>query len=697
MIISENQVFNLWDTNGRRSDVINALDVYLSFLLEENHREDFEWNNFPSSLSQYNFYKHAIQSSPDIFKEHPNFDYFDSAYRKEIEKYNQGLKTELVAKVKPEDIVLLDKQIEARARHYSSNLCKFGFANSKRIVSTAGKSFLGLNFKKDEIESLLPLTSANIVVLRQLLKLRVYSKNTGAQRTYYSPFKAAMYLLLQERYVIDEDMFGTIIQSMTPYNVVDIEELIADYNNKNGNIVNIEVPYPEEYLKEDKISYDLFKTQIKNSKSSKVVDIYYNFYSALYDYNNTGDESYLINALNLFNDKRTKDILKKAFGFGQNIFNDIDSEFSYGLSVFLLNNSENDLLTKAHFNKNFFSRYFKSKYLDSAREYFDTTKRMLSSTGLFRFDKAHPVLSFKDILKSIFSLDELKTSIFSTSTEEEFLLYEGNDTVDCEFLRDSSLTEILSLNDLAVNNKIASMEKAYGVQREKLNVVVKDKANSDFLEHINTKYTKDVVLTIMKLFSDRKNDRVIKQMVNPEASVPTIYEFITAIAWYYISEKQMNLFDSLNLTLNSEYEPILHAGGGDGDIIAKYQNLVVMLEVTLMDRNSQKRGELEPVLRHSTNMRAKYQGIDTLTFFIADELDQSTVITWRLAALAPREAANSIVVNNVRIMAFTNNEICSFIEKGITSSRIISETNNTFLNTDFSDGWRERVVSRIMA
>ena len=697
MIISKNQVFNLWDTNGRRSDVINALDVYLSFLLEENHREDFEWNNFPSSLSQYNFYKHAIQSSPDIFKEHPNFDYFDSAYQEEIKKFNEGLKTELVAKVKPEDIVLLDKQIEARARHYSSNLCKFGFANSKRIISTAGKSFLGLNFKKDEIESLLPLTSANIVVLRQLLKLRVYSKNTGAQRTYYSPFKAAMYLLLQEKHVIDEDMFGTIIQSMNPYNVVDIEELIADYKNKNGNIVNIEVSYPEEYLNEDKISYDLFKTQIKNSKSSKVIDIYYNFYSALYDYNYIGDESYLIDALNLFSDKKTKDILKKAFGFGQNIFNDIDSEFSYGLSVFLLNNSDNDLLTKTNFNKNFFSRYSKSKYLDSAREYFDTTKRMLSATGLFRFDKAHPVLSFKDILKSIFSLDELKKSIFSISTEEEFLLYEGNDSIDCVFLKDSSLTEILSLNNSAVNSKIASMEQSYGVQREKLNVVVKDKANSDFLEHINTKYTKDVVLTIMKLFSDRKNDRVIKQMVNPEASVPTIYEFITAIAWYYISEKQMNLFDSLNLTLNSEYEPILHAGGGDGDIVAKYQNLVVMLEVTLMDRNSQKRGELEPVLRHSTNLRAKYQDMDTLTFFIADELDQSTVITWRLAALAPREAANSVVVNNVRIMAFTNNEICSFIEKGITSSRIISETNNSFINTDFTDGWRERVVSRIMA
>ena len=49
MVITENQVFNLWDTNGRRADVINAFDIYLSILLEENNKENFEWSNFPSS------------------------------------------------------------------------------------------------------------------------------------------------------------------------------------------------------------------------------------------------------------------------------------------------------------------------------------------------------------------------------------------------------------------------------------------------------------------------------------------------------------------------------------------------------------------------------------------------------------------------------------------------------------------------
>lgn len=34
MIVETNQIFNLMDTNGRRSDVLNALKIYLEILEE---------------------------------------------------------------------------------------------------------------------------------------------------------------------------------------------------------------------------------------------------------------------------------------------------------------------------------------------------------------------------------------------------------------------------------------------------------------------------------------------------------------------------------------------------------------------------------------------------------------------------------------------------------------------------------------
>lgn len=699
METSINQVFNLMDTNGRRSDVINALSIYLSFLDEKSKDENYKWAAFPESLVQFEFYKNAITQSPDVFENHPNYDFIVDKLREELSEYYKGNKEPLKKALQDKKLQkTFDSHIEARARHFSSNLCKLGLASSKRIVTPAGSAFLGKSFKKDPIESLLPLTNTNIVILRQLMKLKIFSKGANGERQFYSPFYAAVFLLLQNKITIEEQTFRTIIQSLNPYyKDIDIENILSLYVKDCGNIKELYFDIPEPFKQKDLIPLDSFKEFIKNRKSGKVEDVYYEFYVALYNFNQNRNEENFDLLINVLKSDSKKDKLKKAFGFGQNVFADMDSLYSYGINSFMLSNGDNELLSSDSFNEKFFERYMQSKYCDSAREYSDTTKRMLSATGLFRFDKPLPVLAYKEILSTVFSLDEVKKRIFGTMSEEEYQEYEGSDSVGCVFYSDMSMTEILDFDSKYINQTIDRIEKVYGAQREELIGKIKDKANSDFLQHINSKYTRDKVLEILKLFSNRSNDKIIKMMVNPEASVPTIYEFITAIAWYYLSEKQMNLFDSMNLTLNAEYEPILHAGGGDGDIIAKYKDIVVMLEVTLMDKNSQKRGEMEPVLRHSTNLRAKYSDKDTLTFFIADELDPNTVITWRLAVLTPRQASNSKMVDHIKIMSFTNDELCSFIEKGVTSRKIVEATNEGFATGNFNPGWRENIVSHILA
>lgn len=54
-----------------------------------------------------------------------------------------------------------------------------------------------------------------------------------------------------------------------------------------------------------------------------------------------------------------------------------------------------------------------------------------------------------------------------------------------------------------------------------------------------------------------------------------------------------------------------------------------MLEVTLMNKSAQKRGKWEPVLRNSLNNKAEHMEIDTLTFFVTDELDYNMINIWR--------------------------------------------------------------------
>ena len=69
------------------------------------------------------------------------------------------------------------------------------------------------------------------------------------------------------------------------------------------------------------------------------------------------------------------------------------------------------------------------------------------------------------------------------------------------------------------------------------------------------------------MFRDRNNDKQLKCVVSSDATVPTIYEYIVGIAWYYFSGKRIDLLSSYNLTLSANFEPLLHAGGGQGDIV----------------------------------------------------------------------------------------------------------------------------------
>ena len=218
------------------------------------------------------------------------------------------------------------------------------------------------------------------------------------------------------------------------------------------------------------------------------------------------------------------------------------------------------------------------------REYADTTTRLLSATGLFKFNPM-PDIAYKDIIALVFPKEFVDNNIFGIVDEEEYSNYEGS--IDSYFCNNLPISGILNYDDNDVNRILNSVIELTGADDLKgVHSVLESKKNEDFILHINEKYTKEEIVRILSLFSDRKNDSKIKKAVNDTAPVPTIYEFIVAIAWYYISDEKYNLYDSLNLTLNADFEPVIHAAGGAGDIVINYDNLILMLEVTLMNKLS---------------------------------------------------------------------------------------------------------------
>ena len=363
--------------------------------------------------------------------------------------------------------------------------------------------------------------------------------------------------------------------------------------------------------------------------------------------------------------------------------------------------NENNELMKCDisvFNESIYRRFLQSKYFDAANEYGDTSKRIVNATGLFKFNGGIVSLKYRNILAKVFKIDYLEKNIFGEMSESQYQSYEDLKNANSYFADNTHLTSIIGLDDKEVSSLISELENVYHKDIKQIAVEIKDQTSKEFNDYINTRYPKEKVFELMKLFEDRTNDSKLKEYVNPEADVPTIYEYLTAIAWYYISNKQISVYDSLNLTLNANFEPIRHASGGDGDIIIQEKDRVTMLEVTLLNGASQGTNEYQPVLRHSCNLKVKYNNLDTITFFIACTLDAPTIFNWRTAFSTKQMASdNSTIVENIIIMSFTNDEICTFLSKNVSSDEIIEKTIDSFKCELPVRGWRDKIVDSLIS
>lgn len=677
------QIFNLWNTNGRRSDILNAIDIYLKCLQEvqEEYPND-GWTTYPKSLQQYRFYQKAIEASPEVFKKHDNYDAFISAVSDEDLVQRKVLSKELMKS--------LDTDIEQRARHYTSNLCRLGFATEERNITPAGLAYMSNTIQNDEIENLLPIDTTNLLLLRQLVKFRTYTKpDENGKRMSYSPLFMALYLLLSD-YRFDNNNFKTIVQSLSPYSPVDPDEIMQMVKENDFSFLEKEFEIPDEFCIEGVVGQDAFEQNIKNKKSSSTANIvYYEFYKKLYDYYH--DRSPLRFAMLKEACSDGSDMLKQAFGNGQKVF-DFGRQNAYEHEEFIEANSNSPFLNTEHFNKTFYSEYWLSKVSDQARENSDTTTRLLSASGLISFGRALPELANADIYKIVFNKDYLKSQIFKEVDDVAFCQQER------KFLSNVSLCEILGYDERQVTEIIEQISHVLGSSKDDLKSVLRDRVASDFNEHIKNNYPRDKVIKLLAGFNDPDQGAGSRDIVNKACSIPTAYEYVVGIAWYYISNKEYNLYESLNLTMGADFEPERFAPGGAGDIVATYDDLIVMLEVTMMNPQAQKRGEWEPVLRHAVNMCVSAAPKPTITFFVSNYLDYNTINIWRAVATVPLQSSNSNeIVKGVRIMPITTLEMVKILENNVESEKLISITNASYdsLNSDFNDEWREEILDEL--
>ncbi|MFQ6345667.1 AlwI family type II restriction endonuclease [Enterococcus faecium] len=636
------KTFNLGDTSFRRQTLIDDYKLILPFL-QENNLEYSEWNN----VAQAEFYNKIMKN------------------------------TNLFSRNKEEDF-------SKRGRTLTSALVKIGLTNKKRRLSKVAINWLNNNnLAPTIIEKTLGIDINNLLFTRQLLKLRIYD---SLGLNYFYPFRVALELVKKYKNIPQQD-FLTLVHLIQPdFDNLKIRAIINDYQKvaHNDEVFSefLDRNFPdghsnftaEELFSIKPLNRNQFNLLFTNGKTSSSQTVYFDFVMYLLQFKENKTLENLTPLIQLSKDNR----IKTAFGFGKTIFNKAEN-----IEDFLEKNIDNVLLSDD--NSQIYHQFVLSKKDDIVKEYKDMTKRTFNLSGLFDFSNGLVNATNQDIFSIIFE-DMILAG------EEEYSNYEQN--LDYPFYQETSITQILDLDEYKIIPLIQSLLKVKSAFQIE-NAVAKQK-EAKFRQFIFTEFPREKIIELLSLFAIR-DDENIKAQVSELATVPTIYEYIVAIAWFYISKEEFFITKSLNLTLDGNMRPLSHATGGSGDIVINYKKLTLMLEVTLMNSQAQKRGEWEPVLRHATNLTVEKSPKNVITIFIADELDTNTINLWHAVASVPLKSSNKDeFAELVKIFPLENSKLLDILKNDYNEQKLLTTIDKYYkqLAGNFNIHWREDILTQ---
>jgi hypothetical protein len=222
---------------------------------------------------------------------------------------------------------------------------------------------------------------------------------------------------------------------------------------------------------------------------------------------------------------------------------------------------------------------------------------------------------------------------------------------------------------------------------------VEDERTTRFNAMIDSKFPKATLLELLKKFESR-DDEYIQSTVTSNADVPTIFEYIVGIIWYNISERRVNILQSLNLSLDADLLPKTHAKGGGEDLTysytatADYPQHTLLLEVTLAEKTNQRRMEMEPVSRHLGEYLLKNNDTEAYCVFVSTFLHINVIGDFRSRKTTTYYSSDGTAqVDGLKILPCATQELRTIIDNGITYSHLYSLFETAFHSTDAANAW----------
>jgi hypothetical protein len=527
---------------------------------------------------------------------------------------------------------------EKDARQFTSSLVQMGLTDEERNPTEVGEKLIQII--ESEVmarDNILKVSPEAYIFFKQMMKLRMDFNDKDYESFTIKPYMALIYMIYNLEYITYDELMYFVPLCRKTAEIQDTIEAIKKYRSGKIKI--------EDYLRNRIASMDNYKETLEyfinedvgkpenfakiglGRKGPTYDRVYFYIYSAIDKYKSCKTSKTKLKTVEEII-KHLKNIksgeIRKNWSemlFGDSIPRKVDEETLAALdkAVLLKRQSEEKFKTE------FFYFMHINKWIATLKDYFDLNKRFLSLTETIVFMDGKASL---DIIPKAFFAPVLDKLI------DDALNFTAQDAE--QFKKNISIEEAypyLSISEEALKTSISRLYPDYDMSKP-ASEYIHDKRMEKLNKIILDKFKAEDIIKILNWFKDRHDGDILKHFEDCDANVPTIFEYVVAIIWYLISERKVNILEALNLTLDVNLLPKEHAAGGMSDIVFKYKKYKslpdhdLLLEVTLTEKDNQRRNEMEPVSRHLGQYRIRTND-DTYAVFVANYLDDNVLCDFR--------------------------------------------------------------------
>lgn len=575
------------------------------------------------------------------------------------------------------------------AREKTSGLVDIGLLNEERRLTKVGQVLHEISQSGDfSSDNFLQIPKDSFVYFHQLLKC--YDEKLKVR-----PFVIICYFLKKFKY-LTLDEFRYLLPLCVNLDTMHIIETLieghrAQKNSIDKSIINVFMNMDnyksalQYFLNVKTVDQNVLMTVGMNRKSRSYDSQYYPLYKALKNYyvdQNQSDKD----IIELY--EKTK--LKNVASYWKNLLFDSCSASSLKRNPFghLRANIFTDCSSEQDFRKKFFKTMHLFKVKRSLDDYSDLNRRYFKVTDAIIFNDS--CVSF-DVLPRAF-FDKVDDKFFDIAFAKSHNL--------CENISLREISPCLDVDQEQILDSLGNMYKRKISDISQAKAIVYDERYKRFNKLVDEKFTPQKIIHLLELFKKR-DDKEIQKLITDGADAPTLFEYVLAIAWYQISERQGDVLKYMNLSLEADLLPKTHAGGGEADIIYKYPATKyfpehdLLIEATLADSSNQRRMEMEPVSRHLGEYLCNNKTSNAYCIFLTNFLHLNVISDFRMRQNQPYYGNGGDEISGMNISPMETDLLIAVLQKNLKYRFLYKMCNDLFKSKLNPKEWYEEFKNRI--